>query len=183
MISPHVYGRRFRKGGAMAKDTKGQLLPQARLLDMEGLDKAAIAAALGVSRRTVQRWAKQDAGAGKAWRQDVDRRRAARLATMGIASADPEEVTARIRCRLEARVEKLMAKVDKDVEGSALEDRLLKICKVLDYFRPRGDDPSSVLHAMKRFASFCTCNLSEEEMGGVRKGVRLFVESLRKEHL
>ena len=165
----------------MARSCKDKLLPRARALYAEGSPKPVIAEALKVSLRTVQQWARKDALSGHPWRREtepVPATAAGRPAARSMGASPAEEI-----CRkLEERLERLIEAGETAKDGARLEDRMLKICKVLEHLRAGRDEVGAQLSAMKRFAAFCLRTLSEEEMSPVRKAIRLFVENLKKEH-
>ncbi|MCK4284172.1 MAG: helix-turn-helix domain-containing protein [Candidatus Brocadiae bacterium] len=174
----------------MAKSAKPKLVPQARALYAEGSSKPVIAESLKVSVRTVRRWAQEEAAAGRPWRRgpsgsEEPPRPSSRAAAPRRASGGargPGSLPERLCRRLEERLEELMEKSKEADDDPRLEERMLRICKVLEYLRAEADDISAQLVAMKRFVTFCLRTLSEDEMAPVRKAVRLFVDALRKEH-
>ncbi len=148
----------------MGETKKTQHLDEARALYREGLSIPQIAAALPVSASTLRRWLRAEAEA---------------------ASPEPEEAAApaeKLRRKLEERLERLVEESEADATDGKLEDRMLKLCRVLEFLRGEEDDVSAQLVAMKRFAAFCLRTLSEREMAPVRKATRLFVEKLKREH-
>lgn len=181
----------------MARTRKAKLLPEARALYAEGASKPVIAEALKVPLRTVQRWAQQDAKAGRPWQRGPSEPRMPAGRRPPLAEAprsddagkpsradnqEPRSLTDRLCRRLEERLEGLIEKSEGKKPDPRLEDRMLKICKVLEYLRGEDNDLSAQLRAMKRFATFCVQTLSEEEMTPVRKATRLFLEDLKREH-
>ncbi|MCD6416729.1 MAG: helix-turn-helix domain-containing protein [Planctomycetes bacterium] len=159
----------------MGTSRREELVPQARALRAEGVSKRGIAAALGVSFRTVQRWASQDAAAGLPWMGDT---------APPDTSLDRPDLTLkeRLRRKLQRRLEQLVDGAEEDMKDQKSEDRMLKLCRILEYLDEDEDDPRAQLVAMERFAEFCVQNLSEAEMGPVRKATWLFLEELRREH-
>ncbi len=150
----------------MARSEREDKAPEARALYAAGATKAVITKSLDVARSTITHWSKQDAAAGRPWERD----------------AEPME-----RGRLRALLEQRLADLAKQDDGTdakaaaASEDRMLKICRVLDHLQDEGSQLDALVDATLRFAKFCRRNLSEDEMGPVRKAVRLFVEHLKKE--
>ena len=69
-----------------------------------------------------------------------------------------------------------------DAKDAKAEERILRLCKILEALRSGEDNLRAQLDAMKGFAAFCTRTLTEEEMTPVRKAVRLFLDALKKEH-
>ena len=167
----------------MAASLKAQKLPEARALYAEGASCEVIAEALGVSPRTVRRWARQEHEAGRPWRRraESDPSETHDHEDHGRPDAGNDSLTRRLCCRLEERLERLVEQSELADEGGRLEDRMLKVCRVLDSLRA-GDELTGKLEAMKRFAAFCVGTLPDAEMTPVRKAIRLFIEELRREH-
>jgi hypothetical protein len=154
---------------------KDRLLPKARALHAEGLSKPEIAAALGVAESTIYRWARHDEEAGDPWPKAQDD-------PPELDSPDALPPAERLYRKLHRRLEALVERGGADPEARGLEDRMLKLCRVLDYLRKGRDDLTERLRALKSFAAFCLRNLTEEEMDPVRKGIRLYVDELKREH-
>ena len=151
----------------MPRSGKEDRVPEARALYAAGTTKAVIAKSLGVARSTVTHWSKQDAAAGRPWERD--------------AGPVPR---GRLRALLEERLADL-AKQDDATDAKAAaasEDRMLKICRVLDYLDSGSDDLDSCFDAMERFGAFCVRSLSEADMVPVRKAITQFLDELRREH-
>ncbi|MFW6189893.1 MAG: helix-turn-helix domain-containing protein [Planctomycetota bacterium] len=159
----------------MPKCKREKLLPQARTLAAEGVPKPEIAAALDVAPSTIYRWAKRDAAAGRPW-DEKDPPSPPAPAPPAPNSAD------RLYRRLQERLERLIDESDTDAKSANLENRMLKLCKVLDHLREQRDDLEGQLRAIKRFGSFCARRLPEDEMAPVRKAIRLFLDELKREH-
>lgn len=100
----------------------------------------------------------------------------------GPRHARTPDASARLARRLEERLAVLVEKSEASPNDPKLEDRMLKVCKVLEYLRAGEDDLDAQLAAMKRFAGFCIRTLSEDEMTPVRKAIRLFLDDLKREH-
>lgn len=167
----------------MAQSKKDKLLPQARALYGEGLGKTVIAESLGVAASTVRRWARQDAQAGRPWQRGGQSPPAPDPTPPAAGARPGHQCRADRLCRrLEERLERLIEEAEAAGDGARLEDRMLKVCRVLEHLRGDHDELRAQLEAMKRFASFCTRTLTEGEMAPVRKAVRLFLEHLRREH-
>ncbi len=162
---------------------KDELLPQARVLCAEGMSKAEVASALHVSRRTIQRWAKQDRDAGRPWRRpgDGEAESPSRGRTDALASSGGDLVE-RVYAKLQERLEDLVESGEEESGSARVEDRMLKICRVLDYLRSDRDPVGEQLRAMKAFAAFCLRTLNEEQMRPVRKAIRMFLDDLKKEN-
>ncbi len=139
------------------------LLPQARALHREGVPATGIASSLGVSRRTVDRWRERDEGMGNPW--DV------------VQAEDPGQ---RLRRRVEERLLALADAMDGDEPDPKLEDRMLKLCRVLDHLPTDEADIDSQLAWARQFVTFCLHNLTEDEMPPIRKAVRLFLDDLKE---
>ncbi len=148
----------------MPRSDREDKAPEARALYAAGAAKSHIAKSLGVARSTVTRWSQEDGAAGRPWKHD----------------ADPMQ-RGRLRALLERRLADLAKQGADGKEAAAAEDRMLKICRVLDHLQDEGSQLDALVDATLRFAKFCRRNLSEDEMGPVRKAVRLFVEHLKKE--
>ncbi|MHC4481667.1 MAG: helix-turn-helix domain-containing protein [Planctomycetota bacterium] len=159
----------------MANSQKEKKLPEARVLFAEGVDKAAIARALGVSARTVRRWARQDALKGRPWEVAGE---GGPLPDLPAAQQVPKDaaLTARLCRRLRERLADLVE------TSEAEEDRMLKLCRVIEHLREGGQDLMGRLETMREFASFCARNLPEEEMAPVRKAVSGFMNQLKEDH-
>ncbi len=172
----------------MAKSAKSKLVPEARALYAEGSSKPVIAEALKVSAGTVRRWAREEAAAGRPWRRGPSdseepprpSSRAAAPRPPSGGARGPGSLPERLCRSLEERLEHLMERSKEADDDPRLEERMLRICKVLGYLREEADDLSAQLVAMKRFVAFCLRTLSEDEMTPVRKAVRLFVQELRR---
>ncbi len=151
----------------MPRSEREDKAPEARALYAAGATKAVIARSLDVARSTITHWSKQDADAGRPWERD----------------AEPMQ-----RGRLRALLEQRLADLAKQDDGTdakaaaASEDRMLKICRVLDHLDDESDDLDSCFNAMERFGGFCVRNLSEADMDRVRRAITLFLDELRREH-
>jgi hypothetical protein len=166
----------------VAESQKARKLVEARALYAGGATKPVIAEALGVSLRTIQKWAREDAMAGQAWGREGATGSPNAVPPVPELSSQDNTTSADQLCRkLEERLARLIEAGD-PAKDARLEDRMLKLCKVLESLRASQDDVAPQLEAMKRFASFCVRTLSEDEMSPVRKAIRLFLEDLRKEH-
>jgi transposase-like protein len=166
----------------VAQSKRSKLLPQARALYAEGASKAAIAESLGVAPSTVRRWARRDAQAGRPWQRGGQPPPPPRRTPAADARPGHSCRADRLCRRLEERLERLIEAGESEPGSARLEDRMLKVCRVLEHLRGGQDELRAQLESMKRFAGFCTRTLTEEEMGPVRKAVRLFLEDLRREH-
>ena len=82
---------------------------------------------------------------------------------------------------LEQRLADLVARSINEPDKAGAEDRMLKICRVLEFLR-EADDLEAQLRAIKGFAAFCMQTLTEDEMPPVRKVIHLFLEKLRREN-
>jgi len=153
----------------MRAGTRRKKVLQARALYAEGLTQAEIAAAIGVATGTVSHWASHDRRNGDPWVRGPRQFNPPPNATL----AD------RLYARLQERLERLIGGTEDDPE---LEDRALKVCRLLEHLRADRDNLNAQLGAMHAFASFCLQTLPEEEMAPVRRAIRMFVDQLRKEH-
>jgi len=156
----------------MAKSLKVKLLPQALALRAEGVSMPVIAKTLNVAVRTVERWLREES-----------RQRPHQVTEAGgeAKPAGPPLPPDELVSRLEGRLARLIEASDGAADEAKLEDRMLKVCKVLESLRAGRDDLTAQLRAMNRFAAFCLSALSEDEMPPVRKAVRLFMDSLKRE--
>ena len=143
----------------MARSVKSEKLPEARALAAEGVPNVEIARLVGVSVRTIQQWARDDALDGRPWRSGhptatppppTKRREAcacqtpAGCATAGAppspsASGRTESPTDRVCRVLEQRLEKTLDELagcePRDDGAARLEDRVLKLSKALESLR------------------------------------------------
>ena len=162
----------------MADSKKEKHLPAARALYAEGLDYVEVAEALKMSVGTVRSWATQDRKAGDPWRRDNEPE---------VPAKPPAGATGRVSRealfgRLEERLQRLIERSEEDLDDAKIEDRMLKVCRVLESLRGDAADLDAQLEAMKRFADFCLQNLTEDEMSPVRTAIRQFVDYLKEEH-
>lgn len=156
----------------MAESKRDRLLPEARALAAEGVPNREIAAALDVAPSTIRRWARCDAEAGRPWRKPG----------APTAATPPPRRADRLYNRVEGLLEQLIDESDVEQKSANLENRMLKLCRVLEHLRERRDDLEGQLAAMQRFGAFCARNLPEEQMRPVRRAVRLFLDDLKREH-
>jgi len=162
----------------LAESQKEMLLPRARALYAEGSTYDVIAESLGVSARTVRRWAAQDRAAGRPWRRDAERASSTSRPSLPRGEGSAEALRARLRERLDY----LVAQSELNPDDAKLDDRMLKLCRVLEHLHKEAADVDAQLEALERFTRFCLQNLSEDEMDPVRKAVRLFLDNLKEEH-
>jgi hypothetical protein len=139
------------------------LLPQARALHREGVPATGIASSLGVSRRTIDRWRASDEGMGNSW-----------------DAGQTESPSRRLRRRVEERLLVLADAMDGDEHDLKLEDRMLKLCRVLDHLPTDEADIDSQFAWIRQFVTFCLHNLTEDEMPPIRRAVRLFLDDLKE---
>jgi len=159
-----------------------KLIEQARALYAEGLGQAEIASALAVSARTISRWARRDAEAGRPWRRERAGDVARPPKEPPSTSRDRSRRTAeRLRRSLEKRLARLVKASEADDDNGRIEDRMLKLCKVLEFLRADSSDLDCQLRTLERFTAFCLTALCDEEMDPVRKAVRMFMEQIRRE--
>jgi hypothetical protein len=98
------------------------------------------------------------------------------------AAPDPPKDRAELCRRLENRLALLVVEAEKDLKDAKVEERFLKLCRVLESLRSDTADLDAQLEAMRRFADFCVRELTEEEMAPVRGPIRQFVDYLKEEH-
>ena len=149
---------------------------QARALYAEGTAVPVIARAVGVSAGTVRRWKRRDAEGDCPWRSEVEA-----AAGRPCACAGGGHDAGRLRRMLEEHLSALAERSAANPDKPGAEDRMLKVCRVLEFLR-NADDVESQLQAMKRFAAFCVRTLPEGEMAPVREAIHLFLEHLRREN-
>jgi transposase-like protein len=83
--------------------------------------------------------------------------------------------------RLEQRLGSLMAQGTDAEQSGRVEDRMLKICRIIEFLRS-GDEIGSRLQAMHEFARFCIGTLSESEMQPVRMAITRYLDKLKEEN-
>lgn len=160
----------------MTDPKRKRLLDQARVLYAEGAATSVIARAVGVAPATVRRWARKAAQAGAPWQREARPRPHCNQACRPARTAEAD-----LRHMLEQRLADLVARSAEEPDKPGAEDRMLKVCKVLEFLRG-ADDLEAQLRAIKGFAAFCVQALSEDEMAPVRKAIHLFLEKLRREN-
>jgi len=173
----------------MAESRRQRRLAEARALYEAGTPPDVIARSLGVARSTVRRWARDEARAGRPWascRPPLPRQDPPPSPTnppggspAGQAGGAPE--TERLCRLLEGRLGDLIRQSAQE-DNPKLDDRILRLCKVIEHLKATGDDLDALLAAMNRFASFCARSLAEEELAPVRAAVRQFLDELKREH-
>lgn len=166
----------------MMQSRKQKLLPEAQALRDAGASTNEIAESLGVPPGTVRRWLSGEAGKHAPGTDGLRRKLEARLKEL-IEESEPQPQAAGSDETKTGKGKGDEAKAGKSKSDEAkVEDRMLKLCKVLEFLREDEDDITPQLDAMKRFASFCVRTLTEDEMPPVRKAVRLFLDNLKREH-
>ena len=155
-----------------AVSRKQKQLPEARALYAEGLSFVAIGKSLDVPAGTVRRWALEERRAGHVWVRDGE------PAPAPEGNADRAEVLR----RLERRLALLVEQAENDLSDAKVEERFLKLCRVIESLRGDAAELDAQMEAMKRFADFCVQNLTEDEMAPVRGPIRQFMDYLKEEH-
>ncbi len=150
-------------------------LPEARALYAEGLSYVEIARSLEVPAGTVRRWASEERKARRPWTREGEPVPAPATAA---GSTDRGDLCR----RLEHRLALLIEQAEDDLSDAKIEDRFLKLCRVIDSLRSDSADLDAQMEAMGRFADFCMKNLTEEEMAPVRGPIRQFLDHLKEEH-
>jgi hypothetical protein len=158
-----------RNARAAARDSYGR-----------GLPVDAIAQTLNVSVMSILRWRQQDMEAGMPWTGPAQPQHA----DPGAAEPQLREL---LRSQLQTHLAELVrqalnAKNKARARYPTFEDRMLKVCRVIEHLNPDADDPMVQLKVMQGFAAFCVRTLSEQEIGPVRKAVRLFLDDLKARH-
>lgn len=167
------------------RSRKEELLPQARVLWAEGLTKAEVARALSVSLRTIRRWAKQDRDAGNPWRRGSElapEPEPAEDELPLVSGSSEDDLVERIYTKLQERLVKLVESDEEESDPKRLEDRMLKICRVLKELREDRDVIGQQIDAVHSFGAYCLRTLSEDEMQHVRRAIRLFLDDLKREN-
>lgn len=156
--------------------TKSRNIDRARDLYERGHGHADIARKLGRSLSTIRRWAREDAGNGRPWLRKPANRFEERLSRV-------------LEQRLDALVNDAQTEPrEKDGDRTReeavmrLEDRALKLCKLLRFIRDASTDPTPILDALRQLVLFAKGTLDAEELRAVRKAVRLFVDTLREDY-
>jgi len=140
---------------------------RARQLYEQGSALDAIARSVKTSVMSVLRWRRHDQARGAPW--------------LRAGELTPQE---RMRARLYRHLEVLIDAAESRRKQTrarypTLEDRMLRVCQVIEHLGPDAEDLTAQLRAMERFAAFCPGALCEEEMGPVRKAVRMFLDHLK----
>ncbi len=95
---------------------------------------------------------------------------------------DPPKDRAELCRRLEHRLGLLVVQAEDNLADAKVEERFLKLCRVLESLRADSADLDALVEAMGQFAEFCMKNLTEEEMAPVRGPIRQFLDYLKEEH-
>jgi len=151
---------------------KQKLLHRARRLYARGLHRCEIADALGVTTETIRRWEHYDADHGRDWdeaRRSRDRRRPALVIE-----------------RLENAFAQLLSHRKRQEEAGKgkkrLEDRLLKLLRVIELYKKTRDDSQVYLDAMEDFVAYCVENVPPEDMEAIRSAVNRYIDHLKREN-
>jgi transposase-like protein len=170
----------------MAKSLRSRLFPQAQALIAEGVPRGVIAKSLDVNPSTLRRWVRESRGAVStpaALAGAVPAERPDSVAPIGRAEGGAAPSSDSSADQLSRKIEERLARLIETGDNDAkTEDRMLKLCKVLECLRADEDDLDAQLAAMRKFARFCVRTLCEEEMTPIRKAVRLFLDELQREH-
>jgi len=162
---------------------KKKHLPEARALYAEGLRYVEIARSLDLPPGTVRRWSTEERKAGRPWLRAGESAPSSSGPEPKRSRKGPRSVDRAALCRrLEARLARLIERAEDDLEDAKVEERFLKLCRVLDSLRGDAADLDAQMEAMKRFADFCMQNLTEDEMAPVRGPIRQFIDYLKEEH-
>ena len=149
-----------------------KLIHRARRLYARGLSRREVGAALGVNRTTVQDWARYDAERGRDW-QDARRRREQRRP--GLIIDRLEDCFARL----------LSHKEEQENAGKGkkkLEDRLLKLLRVIELYKKTREDGEMQLAALEDFVAFCVRQVPADDMEVIRGAVNSYIEHLKREN-
>ena len=140
---------------------------RARQLYEQGSALDAIARSVKTPVMSVLRWRRDDETKGRQW----------------LRPGEPtlqEKMRARLYRHLDVLIEAAESRRKQTrARYPTLEDRMLRVCQVIEHLAPDSDDLTAQLLALQKFAAFCVRTLSEEEMGPVRKAVRMFLDELK----
>ena len=158
-----------RNARAAARDSYGR-----------GLPVDAIAQTLNVSVMSILRWRQQDMEAGMPWTGPAQPQPAD-------PGAEEPQLRDLLRSQLETHLAELVRQaLNAENKGRAryptFEDRMLKVCRVIEHLNPDTDDPGIQLAVLRGFVAFCVRTLSEAEIGPVRKALRLYLDDLKARH-
>jgi hypothetical protein len=101
-------------------------------------------------------------------------------------ATDADALQERLRIDLEHRLQALAGEAadlsDRTRKPAypCLEDRLLKVSRVIRSFRDNGPDVDCQLKTMGGFVRYCLTHLCEDEMPPIRKAVRGFLDDLKE---
>jgi hypothetical protein len=125
----------------------------------------------------VRRWAAEERAAGRPWRPEAGPANTATRPSLPREEGNPEALRARLRERLDY----LVAQSELNPDDPKIDDRMLKVCRVLEHLQDDADLDAQ-LETIRRFAAFCVRNLPESTVQPLRSAIRLFVEDLKEEH-
>lgn len=151
----------------MAKrSSKAHLIPEARDMYIAGASVSEIADSLNVNRHTIASWKRKETGADSDWdsRKTAYQRRSPRF-LLGI---------------LEVRRESLILDIA-DGADEHVEDRLVKLQKVIDRIEAKLDDPQSTLDAIEDVVGYCVAHQSEERLATLRAILEDYADHRRNE--
>jgi hypothetical protein len=160
-----------------------QLIDEARVLYEAGATTETIATSACVSPSTIRRWARKAKAAGAPWQRQASTppRRSQASVPPAAARPDTPATAGDLRTLLEQRLADLVQRSIQEPDKPGAEDRMLKVCKVLEFLRG-ADDLEARLRGMKDFAGFCVQTLTEDEMPPVRKAIHMFLDKLKREN-
>jgi len=153
-------------------EKKRKMLHRARRLYARGLSMREVAAALGVGLGTVQRWSRHDAEEGRDWkeaRRERDDRR-------------PGLVIERLENAFAQLLRHRNRQEDAGKGKKRLEDRLLKLLRVIELYRKTRDDTDERMTALEGFVAYCVEHVAPEEMKPIRGAVNRYIEHLKREN-
>jgi hypothetical protein len=102
------------------------------------------------------------------------------------AAPDADALQDRLCADLERRLEALAGEAadlrnrTRKPDYPCLEDRLLKLSRIIRSFRDNGPDVDCQLKTMGGFVQYCLTHLCEDEMPPIRKAVRGFLDDLKE---
>ena len=156
----------------MKGEKKRKMLHRARRLYARGLSLREVAAALGVAHATVHRWAEDEAEKGRDWQQarrDREHRR-------------PDLVIERLENAF-AQLLRYRNEKQKAGEGKKrLEDRLLKLLRVIELYKKTRNNTDARMTALEDFVAYCVENVPPEQMKPIRGAVNRYIEHLKREN-
>jgi len=148
----------------MVSKKKRSLIGPARDLYARGETTNEIAHILGVHPGTVRNWANGDRNTDNDWDRLRDEHRKMR----------PELILRRLKLRFALALQGKTGEGENATDAN-LEDRMLKLIRIIEGYRNTVGDVSPRLAVMEEFAAFCAGNLGESDVHTVRNAVNRFL--------